>query len=701
MTSNSLRWLIPLAMVAAVAGSGCGSSVTCGPDTREESGVCVAKTLSSCPEGTVLADGACRDACGAGTVFKNGQCTVADAICGAGTELVDGSCRMVDALARVTLREATEPNNAAANAARFELPGVGAAPVVLGGVVAAPRATEADLDGYVFTATAGQRIRLEGTAVGLPAIAMVLEPVSSPGRLRRYVVSLDQRDASRELVLPIGGEWILWVSDAANLDLGGQRAARGGELFTYTVAVSQVAAANIRTVDASGLATGQLVDGDRFALAADPANTRLVHLELPTPDGQLPYDGIRSLWATDAAGRLVFEQTDLLDAQGSLQPMVAVDVVVPDGGLTIGVDLVLPFSKPGGYTLVASDGFGTQVALPFADLGDLSINGSQVWYFEVAADTVLSANVTEIGYDASFRLELRDANYTLLDSAEDSNSIELRALLATAGRYYLIARDTRFEPGDTMLEYRLEVDGWTATRLPTVAVPGIGSATAASGGTGTPAIFVVSAAQDATLDFAVTGPAGAMLAVSALDRTFQLISESQGGFPVVLDGVNVSAGASILVAVESDTPGDVMLDVTSMQSVRSAELEPNDSPSTPQLLDLTQANAISVGASLDSDTDVDVFAIDLATDAVLVAQTRPGPSGASVDTVLELLDETGNPLADNDDDVGFFSRIDTRTSIPTGGGILPAGRYYLRVGWAMYGASSADGDYELALRIIP
>jgi hypothetical protein len=328
------------------------TGVACGPGTDVVDGLCVPATSISCGDGTTLVNGRCQaPQCGLGTMLKNGQCVIADAVCGPGTVLVGNQCRATDPLSQVTVPETPEPNDSASSAAKFTLPEVGAAPIVLGGTVDAVQGNVSDFDWFVFSASAQQRIRIEATAVGAPSIGVILAPTATPDSgvspLQRFVVSFDSRTASREIVLPVGGEWALQVSDADNLGLS-TAPASGGADFSYYVKVSQVTSPAMLPLPLGPSVSGALTSGDVFRLVPDVSVLPIVDVRLTPPDGVAPFRGVRTLWAVDASGKLVFSANDVVSSDGSVQPMSTQRILVPAAGLTVGVDYVYGRLPAGG-----------------------------------------------------------------------------------------------------------------------------------------------------------------------------------------------------------------------------------------------------------------------------------------------------------------------------------------------------------------
>src|SRR5687768_13874632 len=170
---QKLLWLC--AVTAALASCGDGSK-TCGPDTREENGVCVAAI--DCGPGTIAnEDGnACVPdgsvVCSDGTMFDvaSGTCVPSDAVCGDGTVLIDGVCRD-PATVTPDAEESAEVNETAAGGAgTITVPGIGDPGFVIHGCIT-PRdnGATADLDPWVITVS--QPTVLEVSADGLGGLA--------------------------------------------------------------------------------------------------------------------------------------------------------------------------------------------------------------------------------------------------------------------------------------------------------------------------------------------------------------------------------------------------------------------------------------------------------------------------------------------------------------------------------------------------
>lgn len=118
----------------------------------------------------------------------------------------------------------------------------------------------------------------------------------------------------------------------------------------------------------------------------------------------------------------------------------------------------------------------------------------------------------------------------------------------------------------------------------------------------------------------------------------------------------------------------------------------NDTPATADLLDLHVGGTMSGTCELNSNSDSDYYAVDMARGDILIATTTPQIAPFSnPDTIIHVIDTNGSTVlfTDDDDTAGNFpagtSRASTiRFRAPA------AGRYYIRV----LGFQGATGPYR-------
>ncbi|MEO1231338.1 MAG: DVUA0089 family protein [Myxococcota bacterium] len=111
-------------------------------------------------------------------------------------------------------------------------------------------------------------------------------------------------------------------------------------------------------------------------------------------------------------------------------------------------------------------------------------------------------------------------------------------------------------------------------------------------------------------------------------------------------------------------------------SVRVSEIEPNDALTSANTLSITQGGALTVvSARFGNSNDVDLFQVELSAAGRLELNTYTTEgdrrSCQTVDTVLFLLDEQGDEIANNDDAGSLCSRLVQ--------GSLSPGRYFVAV----------------------
>jgi len=659
--------LVGMAAVAVGAGfgSGCGG-VTCGTGTVQQNGQCVPASISRCGAGTVLEGTECKPTavvCAAGTLFKDGKCVPASVlVCGPGTVENEGKCVAADPMLRVTDAESPEPNQTAESAKRFVLPAVGApAPIVLGGTIDAPTDAGADVDVFVFAATAGQRIHVAATAVGAPEVAVVVAPAVHPEGLPRYVMSLSSRTAERDLVLPATGDWLLTVGEASNFQSTTPPMPRGGPAYTFTVDVTQVAAiAPAELVADAG--SGTYAATGVFRVPGG-ASATLAKMTFDAPaTGAAVFEGLRAVWAWDQqSGKLVFAATDTLTASGSLRAMDnPLYLPVPTAGVFLGVDYVVA-----GGQLDAAYGFkiepmtATEATLPFSEpAGDLGGDGIDVYWVDVPDNAVLKADIPDMGEDVTARLEIRDANFALAASHESSYRAKAGAYVGTGagGRWYVIVRNLDTGSYVTDTGYKLTITGGAVVPMDDLAVPG----TVTSGGNATannPLWFSLKVTGNG--EVAVTATPGSVdVGVFGTDLKAVASKNGTGGTATTAGGIVGTPGLVLLVSLTADADGAVTVSAEARSLTPMTEIEPNDTVAganaNPQVA-LSFDSTVAITGTLSSRTDVDYFVLTIpGNDAVtLVASTGPGLLHQTPDTKLWLQDAAGSTTITYNDDIDF------------------------------------------------
>ncbi|MFM2151641.1 MAG: hypothetical protein RL199_76 [Pseudomonadota bacterium] len=676
-------------------------TITCGTGTSEENGVCVPVSVAQCKEGQSLVGDTCKPVCGAGTIYVGNVCTVADAACGAGTTLVGGQCVVADPLASATVRENAEPNDTTATATRLELPAIGQPAIIAGGVVAAPADGRADFDGYVFTAKAGDTVRVQLTAVGASSVGAVLAPVALGGSLKRYVVDPVTRSAARDVYLPVGGEWLLRVTDATNLDLFNAEFPRGGADAGYLASLSLVTSASKRSLSIGATEAGDWKGPAVFSINGDE-DPRLVNVGVRAAEGAATLEGIRSVWMTDVNGRFLGEETDKpgVPAAEALLARFA----VPPAGALLGIDAVADFSSGAGaaWTLSVDQLSWTEVDVPYGGVGDLTDGTALILGFEAPPSSVVRVGVASIGYDlAQLTVELRDEAFRLTGMATFSADGALSGFVPAdaGGRHYAVFRDAGWVPGGSVYTFDWDVTQAPATTLDLGTVPGRVpfAETLPEQAEGW---YVLASPVDAELT-AVISPAlaGTYLALDAFDARMQpLTPPGVLDTVAIVDGLTLSAGEAIILKVTATQAADVTGSLDIYVPFVVNEAEPDDQVDQAALLPLETSGAVVVNASIDVEGDVDNYRFTLTAPSTVRLLTRKA-GGTALDTILSLADETGATELDVSDDIDFMAgNLYSRIERP-----LDPGTYVVRVRTPSYafGDVSTSGPYQLSIRATP
>jgi hypothetical protein len=308
-------------------GSDCADS--CGAGTVLDGGTCVSACGpgqywdgtdcamgEDCQAGTVRDEstGACRPectknerwdgtecvatGCGTGTVLDeaSGNCVPDDDLCGPGSELDGGVCTSSRECAPGTVEQDGEcipepdtdtgtdsdpgpsidvnESDVDGTAATFDVPDEGES-IVLGGNVDEPQDsnvdgyTETDWDTFIFTATAGQYLRLSAGSTGSARPAMVISSTALDEDkypvYRRYSMDTGDGPAVREIYLPAAGDYTIQVTEYNNFltdVFGAGFVPVGGDDFDYHITVENLGAPTPTSISSyPDSTTGDFTDG--------------------------------------------------------------------------------------------------------------------------------------------------------------------------------------------------------------------------------------------------------------------------------------------------------------------------------------------------------------------------------------------------------------------------------------------------------
>ncbi len=671
-------WAGGLWLAAACAGPGTTPSpVTCGPDTLQVGTECRPRTLVRCGDGTTEVDGACVPVstltCGEGTVEKDGACAPASVLkCGAGTEERDGLCVTIDPLRRITVREADEPNGPPARATRFQLPAIGEPPAVLGGTITSilEHDGEGDLDGFIFSAAGLTRLRITPTAVGVPSVGFGVNLCKPPepgaaaggpdtceldGRYQRFGLTIEARETVRELVLPVAGDYIIFISDAQNLTGG---LPMGGKTFTYTVDVAQLPQPAPVAVTPDVAATGRFdtLIGHSFDVTAD---ARLYDLILaPQPESD-PFVGQRALWAVGADGHLAATAYDITAGDSTI-PIRPVRAAFAVGTARVFVDYLLSLLEMPTYTLQIKPVpvVQTDLTAPYQHAGSLSAAVSEVYALDVNGGTVLTADLTpDHASQANHRLELRDANYEIVIPRTASRTM-IRYVPVASGRsrFYLVVTDVT--PAATRAQAGYQANYTLALSTPPAELVGpvsAGQPSVASGRLGPTgrAWYAVIAGADAIVSAALAPKA------PTPDANLAIESFVNGTPPLRIDATG-TGGTETTAGRYLQVNGALLVQV---QGLENDEFDLTASATAPVPVPLDPTTGIgTANATFTSGSDMGLFSFELAAAQGIRIATSAAPNNPNVDTVVSLLDASGQLLDKNDDcpGGGTFSCL-TRT----------------------------------------
>lgn len=705
------RALALLSTTAACTTAPAGPTLVCGTDTVQVGTECVPKSLVKCGEGTRLEGEDCVPVstlkCGEGTIESSGACVPASTLtCGPGTEERNGECVTINPMRRVTVPEAGEPNVPPGKPTRFTLPAVGAPPAVLGGTVSVIDQNGVDVDGFIFQATGLTRLRLEAKAVGVPVVAFLVEPCKTAGSdtcevddtwlYRRIGLSIDSRDARRELVLPQAGDYLIRISDEQNLTGG---LPMGGRSFTYTLDVTQ-----LPQPASPPLALGNAASGDFDALTGHalevPAGGGLYDVALEEQPATAPFIGTRALWAVGSDGKVALSAEDLAFA-GETVPMSPVRTRFPAGTARIFPDYFLGVLELPRYSLRVNAVAVTTIdpANPTVQ-GSLAGDGNEVYAIDVAGSSVLEIVLTpDASSQASHRLELRDAKYASL-ARVNGTKLTRYVSVAEAGRYYLTVSDATFNATRAQPPYSLSV-----VASPTVTVGPVSVGTPeqlaaqvlpASGSIW----YAVFAANDAMLTAVATPADGADLAISVLGAgatAARSVDLGGAGAAETSPATCLGSGEMFLVRV-SGTPAaggtGVGFDLTASAVAGLCEREPNNTSATATPLTIAQGSPVAVHASYSAGADLDFFELNVTAQSNVTIETGSDQGSPNIDTIITLqgTGQASDPRNDDCPGRGTFSCLTVS---------LAPGKYVLKS--EVFGGSlpSGAGPYLLTINATP
>ncbi|MBN2496368.1 MAG: hypothetical protein JXR96_17370 [Deltaproteobacteria bacterium] len=746
-------FLIAVALASSV--TACSDKLECGAGTVERDGICeplcgvgevwddaagACREETACATGTVLVEGecvplcsdgevwdaeagACREetACATGTVLVEGECVPEDDLCPEGQAWINGGCEdivgcgdgtfldptgnecvPIDPMDAVDVEEGAEPNDLFFGGAPvgFDLPELDQT-IILGGTIGEPSdldgddTLEPDFDTFAFEGVAGDRLRIEATAVGIPAVAYAVLFIDESDTVsyHRFGLPLGSRNAMRQVVLPFDGTYYIYVGDKANfLDWFGFYSPLGdydgASDYTYWVGVTPIespAPFEPQTADFSE--TGDLAELPQWRLGASTGAV----IELGIEPNHMDVSGL--YW-------LAGEDPDL-----SIGDFDRGFHVVPAGGLLVTADYYYALAYDTGFTIHSAEREVEDVTVdpstPVVLENETVLpGGDSIYRFAASDDLVLDVEVESLS-GAQLVLWLMDADMGRVFAWNASevgvyprNDVQMTVALE-AGTYFLIVSDHSDPETPETLTYDLEMTTFELTVIDTGVLP-VSEADLDIALTGVDALSA--GGDEAFFSFEAT-KVGVLLVSAApqdqLDIDLQVFDSFVLGVDGDLDPVVSSAENGIGAAETIEwiaAPTDVFICARASQVSGSSsqfdlraeisfpewlieEVEPNDEISTATSMGTATTEQSRVGWGRLHPSEIgqvsDYWAFELAHPSDVVITT--GQLGSLADTILTLYDEAGSELAYNDDlEYDFvYSRIEIS---------LDPGTYYLEVG---------------------
>jgi hypothetical protein len=440
------------------------TTLTCGPGTRLEGERCVPDNPRVCAVGTVdNGAGQCVPAtedtrCGVGTTLRAGQCVpiadlcpqgqawVAgacaplDQLCASGTLWVDGVCRPVDPLDEVAQEEPAEPNDPRYGGEAGSLPPLEfGVPARVKGVISAPQDADGDgladpdLDVFGFEGEAGQRVRVEATAVGAPDVAFELALEDDARPFGRLALPYAGRNAHREFVLPRDGRYTIRVGTTVSvIPAPLPIEANGDESFSWILTVERIT-------------NPEPTVADQFPFELEGSFDELRQVELRGDEGTILALELRNL-ANNAPVLMVGEAGDLdrLNNPGFVTLGSGPSVATLDQVLNAYIDdrYVFTVSAP------ASVGLGEAQAGRNLAQG-LEVQGERPSFarFTVSEPLVVTLEAEPVDLDADPRFVLLGPDRREIGGAAGAVGPErLQVLLEEPGEYTMLVYDELAAP---------------------------------------------------------------------------------------------------------------------------------------------------------------------------------------------------------------------------------------------------------------
>jgi hypothetical protein len=427
----------------AWVGGACVDLVDCAAGTvRGPSGDCVPAD-NLCDPGFAWSDGECvAEGCGAGFANLGGECVPVAELCDEGEVFVAGECRADRACGPGTVEidgacvpppgPTPDVTEGLGDTTPFTLPGIDET-IVLGGNVAPPVQGRPDFDTFTFQGTAGQRLRIESTALGAPLTSFFVEH----GEYFRLAVPVGSRNAARQVVLPYTGEYELTVGYFLyNANTGGFVVPPdGADDFDYLVAVTPLANPTPTPQSTGNFeVTGDITALTQFLVSGPAVDGSVIRLRMFGHNVDVP-----SLYwtSTPAYGSVSVEFASGLHA-------------VPAGGLLVTTDYFFAGALDTGYTLT-SERVDTTLLNPGVTLPSETIDagGLNFYRFTLAESAVVRAAFTRASSAGDTILAVADEQLNVLAVAGGAGLAQSVHVALDPGTYFLVVSDRSFpdEPG--------------------------------------------------------------------------------------------------------------------------------------------------------------------------------------------------------------------------------------------------------------
>jgi len=462
-----------------------------------------------------------------------------------------------------------------------------------------------------------------------------------------------------------------------------------------------------RTIDVAAGVSGTVGGSEVFEIAGQGGSS-IYEVSVKVPAGATPFEGLRAIWGVDAAGQLVLSDSDTLSSTGTIVPMSETRFVLPAGGVRLGVDYIAALGPTSAPFELALDPVAVEeiTSLPFQTTSALDATGTKLFMMDVAGGSVVTAELgDDFGDDIQPAVKVYDSNFNLVATKTGFFYGPTASAFVPAdkgGRYFVQVVDRTVTSTATSLDFSLSVTSTPVSTVGPVATPGTANARVVMPANEAWVTVALGAGSNTTVNFTPVGGASVTVQRYAQTRSTDTLSlESSGSSKTATetspasfaDILSIDSGNMLVKATSTTAGAEFDVAVVSDTVTFVAEVEPNESIQSAQVVALSATGDADVIGSLSSNTDKDVFQFEIPAGGNAAVSLETSSTGPAIpDTYVTLFDSAGTKLAEDDDDgVGLGSLIEMPSLAP--------GVYYAEVKVAPAAFSSQSGPYKLHMSV--